>query len=538
MIFDCHQAGLSSTMTKNAKSPPSSSAPPLGEVVVITPTMESFNIENGAPTQQPGHVVVMEARDQNDEEVDNPQLSVPVNPNGIPAERVALLSGWRKPNEVASLSEVHSSVAVPEGEWYKKMFAFAGLGFMISVAYMDPGNWATDLSGGAAYGYTLLSIILISNFTAIFLQYLSLKLGIVADRDLAQACRDGYPKWVVYFLWVMMEIAIAATDLAEVIGSAVAMNLLFGLPLWAGVLITAVDTLFVLMFGTKSFRSLEVIVFMLCLLIAGVFAYELFAVKPDWVKVAAGLYPRAEILTNPEILFNAIGILGATCMPHSLFLHSSIIQTRAYPRTKEGKKMAVKYGSVDAGVSLMLAFFVNASILILAAAAFHYGPHANPEVANISDAYKLLSPALGNNAARILFGVGLLASGQNSTIIGTLAGQVVMEGFLQIRLKPWLRRLITRSIAIVPAAIVAAISGNSGAGRLLVLSQVILSFTLIFAVVPLVHFTSSRAKMGNFVNCWFARIAAIIIAVIIGGLNAYLVVQSIRLRTFGSASQV
>ena len=500
-------------MTKNAKLPPSSSAPQLGEVVVITPTMESFNIENGSPAQQPGHVVVMEARDQNDEEIDNPPLSVPANPIGIPAERVALLSGWRKPNEVASLSEVHSSVAVPEGEWYKKMFAFAGLGFMISVAYMDPGNWATDLSGGAAYGYTLLSIILISNFTAIFLQYLSLKLGIVADRDLAQACRDGYPKWVVYFLWVMMEIAIAATDLAEVIGSAVAMNLLFGLPLWAGVLITAVDTLFVLMFGTKSFRSLEVIVFMLCLLIAGVFAYELFAVKPDWVKVAAGLYPRAEILTNPEILFNAIGILGATCMPHSLFLHSSIIQTRAYPRTKEGKKMAVKYGTVDAGVSLMLAFFVNASILILAAAAFHYGPNANPDVANISDAYKLLSPALGNNAARILFGVGLLASGQNSTIIGTLAGQVVMEGFLQIRIKPWLRRLITRSIAIVPAAIVAAISGNSGAGRLLVLSQVILSFTLIFAVVPLVHFTSSR-------------------------LNAYLVVQSIRLKTFGSASHV
>ncbi|KAG0580379.1 hypothetical protein KC19_4G168800 [Ceratodon purpureus] len=518
-------------MTKDVNAAPSGSMPP-GEVVVLSPARETFNIESGQP--EPGHVVVVGPIGDDD------GAKVPARSaiGGEAPEREALLSGWRRHNDVASLEEVNSSIAVPEGSWYKKAFAFAGLGFMVSVAYMDPGNWATDLSGGAAFGYTLLSVILLSNFTAIFFQSMSLKLGIVADRDLAQACRDAYPKYVVYVLWVMMEIAIAATDLAEVIGSAVAMNLLFGLPLWAGVLITAVDTMFILMFGTRSFRSLEVIVFILCLLIAGVFVYELIAVKPEWIKVAAGLYPKPEIITNPDILFNAIGILGATCMPHSLFLHSSIIQTRAYPRTKEGKKMAVKYGTWDSCLSLMLAFFVNASILILAAAAFHYGPNANRGVANISDAYKLLAPALGDNAARILFGVGLLASGQNSTIIGTLAGQVVMEGFLKIRIRPWLRRLITRSIAIVPAAIVAAIGGNRGAGRLLVLSQVILSFTLIFAVVPLVHFTSSRAKMGSFVNCWVARICAWIIAVIIGGLNGYLVIQSIRTGSFGEAGHV
>lgn len=517
-------------MTRNVNSATGGSPP--GEVVVLTPATETFNIESRR--SEPGHVVVL-GPINTDGDVKLPREETA---DGSTPERVALLSGWRRHNEVASLQEVHSSINVPEGAWYKKAFAFAGLGFMISVAYMDPGNWATDLSGGAAFGYTLLSVILLSNFTAIFLQSMALKLGIVADRDLAQACRDAYPKYVVYFLWVMMEIAIAATDLAEVIGSAVAMNLLFGLPLWAGVLITAVDTMFILAFGTRSFRSLEVIVFILCLLIAGVFVYELIAVKPEWIKVAQGLYPKPEIITNPDILYNAIGIIGATCMPHSLFLHSSIIQTRAYPRTKDGRKMAVKYGRWDSCLSLMLAFFVNASILILAAAAFHYGPNANRELANLSDAYKLLAPALGNNAARILFGVGLLASGQNSTIIGTLAGQIVMEGFLKIRIKPWLRRFITRSIAIIPAAIVAAIGGNSGAGRLLVLSQVILSFTLIFAVVPLVHFTNSPAKMGSFVNCWFARISACLIAAIIGGLNLFLVVQSIRAGSFGEPSHI
>lgn len=505
---------------------------PLGEVVVVTTAMESFNIENPPPAAQ---VVTIVPNDNHDAE-----LNLPVTQSDSSPESAALLAGWRRHNGTASLAEVNASVSVPslDGKWYKKFFAFAGLGFLISVAYMDPGNWATDLSGGAAFGYTLLSVVLISNFVAIFLQSLSLKLGVVADRDLAQACRDAYPPWVVYLLWIMMEIAIAATDLAEVIGSAVALNLLFGIPLWAGVLITAVDVLFILVFGTKSFRSLEVIVFVLCLVIAGVFAYELAVVKPKWVKVAAGLIPRGEIITNPNVLFNAIGILGATVMPHSLFLHSSIIQTRAYPRTKEGKKMAVKYGSWDSSLSLMLAFFVNAAILILAAAAFHYGPNANPSVANISEAYRLLAPALGTKAAKILFGVGLLASGQNSTIIGTLAGQVVMEGFLQIKLKPWIRRLLTRLVAIVPAAIVAAVGGSAAAGKLLVLSQVILSFTLIFAVVPLVQFTSSRAKMGTFVNGWVTRIASSIIALTIGVLNTYLIVQSIKQKRLGSAGEV
>ncbi|XP_024391945.1 uncharacterized protein [Physcomitrium patens] len=504
-----------------------------GEVVVVTPARETFNIEDGQ--REPGHVVVLGPIDNDSDNAKVPRISAA---DGSTPEREALLSGWRRHNDVASLQEVNSSINVPEGAWYKKAFAFAGLGIMVSVAYMDPGNWATGLNGGAAFGYTLLSVILLSNFAANFFQFMSLKLGIVADRDLAQACRDAYPKYVVYVLWVMMEIAIAATDLAEVIGSAVAMNLLFGLPLWAGVLITAVDTMIILVFGTRSFRSLEVLVLLLCLLIAGVFVYELIAVKPEWIRVAKGLYPKSEIITNPDILYNAIGILGATCMPHSLFLHSSIIQTRAYPRTKQGRKMALKYGTWDSCFSLTFAFFVNASILILAAAAFHYGPYANRELANLSDAYKLLAPALGNNAAKILFGVALLACGQNSTIIGTLSGQVVMEGFLRIRIKPWLRRFVTRSISIIPAAIVAAIGGNNGAGRLLVLSQVILSFTLIFAVVPLVHFTSSPAKMGSFVNSWVARICAWTIAAIIGSLNAYLVIQSIRQGSFGQAGHV
>ncbi|KAH8940159.1 hypothetical protein BDL97_15G073700 [Sphagnum fallax] len=504
-------------------------------------TIASFELNSSLK----GHVVIVTANGHSKKqdlniEIEKPTLVLHAPPPLplVPASVVSLcLPGWRQKNESASLAEVNSSVSVPsvDGKWYKKFFAFAGLGFLVSVAYMDPGNWATDLAGGAAFGYTLLSVVMISNFTAIFLQYLALKLGVVANRDLAQACRDAYPNWVVYSLWIVMEIAIAATDLAEVIGTAVAMNLLFGIPLWAGVLITAMDTLFILMFGTKSFRSLEVIVFLLCLLIAGIFAYELAVVKPDWLKVAVGLVPRVEIVTHPDLLFNAIGILGATVMPHSLYLHSSIIQTRAYPRTKSGREMALRYGSWDSCISLMLAYVVNMSILILAAAAFHFGPKANTNVATISQAYKLLSPALGKEAARILFGVALLACGQNSTIIGTLAGQVVMEGFLQLHLKPWVRRLLTRSIAIIPAALVAALGGDTAAGRLLVLSQVILSFTLVFAVVPLIQFTSSRAKMGSFVNGWPTCIVATFIGIILSGLNIYLVVESIQFHQFGPA---
>jgi manganese transport protein len=459
------------------------------------------------------------------------------NPNDDTDREPLLLGGWRQANDRPSLSEVHSTVRWPQKEspWYKKVFAMLGVGFMISVGYMDPGNWATDLEGGSNYGYTLLSVILLSNICAVLLQTLALRLGVVAERDLAQACRDAYPKYVVYVLWIITEIAIAATDMAEVIGSATALYLLFGLPIWAGVLVTAVDTLFILVMGLKSFRFLEFLVALLAFLIAGIFAYELAVVKPVWVDVAKGLIPKAKIITNHDILYTGIGILGATVMPHSLYLHSSIIQTRAYPRTKDGKKAVIKYAQWDSSVSLMLAFFVNASILILSAAAFHYGANKQ-ELSSITDAYKLLAPALGSNSAKILFAVGLLASGQNSTIIGTLAGQIVMEGFLQIKLKPWIRRSITRGIAIIPAAIVAGIGGNRGAGKLLVLSQVILSLALSFSVIPLVQFTSSTAKMGpQFVNGLLIKAGAVIVALIIACLNIYLLYSSIQTNSFGSA---
>ncbi|CAK0779561.1 hypothetical protein CVIRNUC_004804 [Coccomyxa viridis] len=457
-----------------------------------------------------------------------------------PSEQTQLLKGWKVGDGALSLAEVHSSVKVPAAgsSWYAKVFAFSGLGAMIAVGYMDPGNWATDLQGGSAFGYKLLIVILLANFVAIFLQALSLKLGVVAERDLAQACRDAYPKWLVYILWILAEVAIAATDLAEIIGSATALNLLFNIPLYAGVIITAVDVLFIIAFGMKNFRVLEVLVLFLCMTIFGCFVYELAAVKPVWLDVAKGFIPTPEILTNTEMLYTAIGIVGATVMPHNLYLHSSIIQTRSYPRTLLGKKMAIKYGTWDSTLSLMVAFFINAAILILAAAAFFYNKDGPVSVAYISDAYRLLSPAVGTVAAKVIFGIALLASGQNSTITGTLSGQVVMEGFLRIRLPPWIRRLSTRLVAVIPAAVVAGVMGNSGAGRLLVLSQVILSLTLPFAVIPLVHFTSSRGKMGNFVNGWTMTVIASILALIITALNAYLVVSSIVNNEFGSSTGV
>ncbi|CAI5505032.1 unnamed protein product [Closterium sp. Naga37s-1] len=365
---------------------------------------------------------------------------------------------------------------------------------------MDPGNWATDIAGGSAFGYTLLFVVLMSSICAMFLQSLSLKLGVVGERDLAQACRDAYPRYANLTLWILAEIAIAATDLAEVIGSATAMYLLFGLPLWIGILITGADCLLIVFLGARSARVLELLIFILCALIAACMTYELIAVRPDWVLVLKGFIPSGQIFTNPDVLYAAVGILGATVMPHNLYLHSSIIQTRNYSRTAEGKRMAVRYGTWDSCLSLFVAFFVNAAILILAAAAFYYNPSGQQTVADISDAYHLLAPAIGDTAARILFGVALLASGQNSTITGTLAGQIVMEGFVDVKLPPWLRRMVTRCIAIVPAVIVAAISGMEGAGKLLVLSQVILSLQLPFAIAPLVHFTSSPARMGKFVN--------------------------------------
>lgn len=346
---------------------------------------------------------------------------------------------WRKENTTPSLSEVFSTISVPKkGSFLKKLLAFAGPGLMIAVGYMDPGNWATDIAGGSKFGYTLLSVILISNIFAMILQHLSLKLGIVAERDLAQACRDHYHPFVSFILWVFCEIAIAACDLAEVIGSAIALNLLFGIPLPWGIAITVLDVLLILMLQAKGFRWIESIVASLIIIISGCFIYEIIASQPAISPMLQGLIPKKEIITNPGMLYIAIGILGATVMPHNLYLHSSIIQTRNYDRTTEGKKEAIKYATIDSTASLLIAFFINAAILILAAASFH--SNGLYEIEDIHDAHKMLAPVLGTSLASVVFAIALLASGQNSTLTGTLAGQIVMEGFLNIKLKPWLRR--------------------------------------------------------------------------------------------------
>ncbi len=433
---------------------------------------------------------------------------------------------WRREVTTRSLSEVHSSIAVPHGaSFWRKLFAFSGPGLMVAVGYMDPGNWATDLAGGAKFGYSLLSVILISNCFAILLQHLALKLGVVTGRDLAQACRDHYSRPVALFLWVICEIAITACDLAEVIGSAIALNLLFGIPLVWGIIITALDVMLILYLQNKGFRTIEAIVVMLILTIGGCFGYELFISQPPIGPIMSGFVPTTAIFTNWEMLYIAIGILGATVMPHNLYLHSSIVQTRAFKCDSPGRKMAIKFATIDSTVSLLFAFLINASILILAAAAFHGGPHS--DVADINDAFHLLSPVLGDPWASVVFALALLASGQNSTLTGTMAGQIVMEGFLDLRLRPWIRRLVTRLLAIVPAVIVAALYGEHGVGELLVLSQVILSFQLSFAVVPLVLFTSDKRKMGEFVSPrWLVALAWIISAVIIA-LNIFLLYQTI-----------
>ncbi len=434
--------------------------------------------------------------------------------------------GWRRKGTVPSLSEAFSTIRIPvNASVFRKILAFAGPGLMVAVGYMDPGNWATDLAGGAKFGYTLLSVILISNFMAILLQHLALKLGIVTSRDLAQACRDHYSKPTVYFLWILCEIAIAACDLAEVIGSAIALNLLFGIPLVWGVVLTASDVMIVLLLQNRGFRILECIVASLIFIIGGCFAYLLAASHPAIASIMGNLMPKPEIVVNPEMLYIAIGILGATVMPHNLYLHSSIVQTRAFERNDTGKAMAIRYATFDSTVALLFAFFINAAILIVSAAAFHGTQHEN--VADINDAYKLLTPVLGVPFASMFFAIALLASGQNSTLTGTLAGQIVMEGFLNIRLRPWVRRIITRSVAIIPAVIVAAMYGERGVGSLLILSQVILSLQLSFAVVPLVWFTSEKQKMGRFVNSMPMKTVAWIVTAIIGSLNIYLLVQTV-----------
>jgi manganese transport protein len=442
-----------------------------------------------------------------------------------PAEELA---GWRYPRTQPSLPESHHTIHIPRGvSFWRKALAFAGPGYMVAVGYMDPGNWATDLAGGARFGYTLLSVILISNLMAILLQALALKLGIATGRDLAQACRDHYSRPVSFVLWVLCEIAIAACDLAEVIGSAIALNLLFGIPLMWGVCLTALDVLLILLLQNKGFRYLEAFVIALVATVGVCFGVELFMAQPAMAAVLGGLLPRTEIVTNPAMLYIAIGILGATVMPHNLYLHSSIVQTRKVLPDDTSRREAIRFATLDSTVALLFAFFINAAILILAAATFHQTGHQ--EVADIGDAYRLLTPLLGTTFASTLFAVALLASGQNSTITGTLAGQIVMEGFLDIRLPAWLRRLITRLIAIIPAVIVTAMYGEHGAGSLLILSQVILSLQLSFAVVPLVYFTSQRRKMGVFVNSPVLATMAWAVAVVIMGLNAWLLIGTFRL---------
>jgi manganese transport protein len=438
-------------------------------------------------------------------------------------EKASPVTGTLSP----SLPEAHRSIPiVSTSTWLRKLFAFAGPGYLVAVGYMDPGNWATDLGGGAKFGYRLLSVVLISNLMAMFLQALSAKLGIVTGRDLAQACRDHYSRRTTFFLWIACEIAIAACDLAEVLGSAVALQLLFGIPLLAGVIITALDVLIVLALQGRGFRLIEAFVVTLILTIAACFAYELFIARPIWMDAALGLVPHTEILRNREMLYIAIAILGATVMPHNLYRHSSIVQTRAFGSGVRDKREALRFAVIDSNLALSIALFINAAILVLAAAAFH--THGFHDVAEISSAYKLLSPVLGASLASTIFACALLASGQNSTLTGTLAGQIVMEGFLDIRLRPWLRRLITRAVAIIPAVLVIAIAGESKVTWLIILSQVVLSFQLPFAVIPLVQFTSDKKKMGEFANSRLTASVAWTIAVAILFFNAELIYLTFR----------
>jgi manganese transport protein len=427
-------------------------------------------------------------------------------------------------HQTPSLGEVHATVNISRSpQYWRRLLGFLGPGFLISVGYMDPGNWATDIAGGSRFGYTLLFVIMASNLMAVLLQSLSLKLGVATERDLAQLCHQSYGPRVSYALWIGAEIAIAACDMAEVIGSAIALELLFHIPLLYGVLITGLDVLLILLMQRWGFRYVEALVITLIGTILGMFGVQMFLSKPDyWPALHSLFIPSAAIVTNPAMLYIAIGILGATVMPHNLYLHSSIVQSRKYERTPKGKREAITMANIDSALALTLALFVNAAILMVAAAVFNR--HGLYDVAAIQDAYKLLSPLVGAAGASTLFAVALLASGQNSSITGTLAGQVVMEGFIHLRVSPWLRRIITRSLAIIPTIIVVAVTGEEGTEKLLILSQVILSLQLSFAVVPLVLFTGDKKIMGEFVNARWLKGLAWIVAVLIAGLNGWLLV--------------
>ena len=426
-----------------------------------------------------------------------------------------------------SLPEVYASVHVSlSASWWKRLMGYVGPGFLIAVGYMDPGNWATDIAGGARFGYTLLFVIMASNLMAVLLQSLSLKLGVATERDLAQVCRESTGPVASWILWVMAEVAIAACDMAEVIGSAIALNLLFHLPLFYGVLITSVDVLLILLLQRWGFRYVEAVVIALIGTILALFAIQMVLSRPEYAIALHDLVvPSSSIVLDRKMLFIAIGMLGATVMPHNLYLHSSIVQSRRYKRTPEGKREAIRMANIDSALALTVALFVNAAILIVAAAAFHRSGHF--EVAAIEDAYRLLSPLVGAAGASTLFAVALLASGQNSSITGTLAGQVVMEGFVHLRVAPWLRRLITRSIAIIPTIVVVALRGEHGTEKLLLISQVILSLQLSFAVVPLVMFTGNREKMGQFVNAPWLKVASWAVAILIVVLNGWFLLSLI-----------
>jgi manganese transport protein len=444
--------------------------------------------------------------------------------NSDPATgQTSTASGWRQAGATPSLSEVHRTISVPKslGFW-RKLLAFSGPGYLVAVGYMDPGNWATDLAGGSQFGYTLLSVVLLSNLMAILLQTLAARLGIITGRDLAQACRESYSRPAAIAHWVLCEIAVCACDLAEVVGSAIALYLLFKIPLLWGVCLTALDVLAIMYLQKKGFRWLEAFVVALIATIGVCFLIQIVLSEPNLLAVLGGFVPRVEIVKNPEMLYIAIGILGATVMPHNLYLHSSIVQTRKYEQNAAGKAEAIRFATLDTVIALMSALFINAAILVVAAAVFHGTDH---KVAEIQDAHKLLSPVLGAPIASVVFAVALLASGQNSTLTGTLAGQIVMEGFLQFRMRPALRRLVTRLIAIVPAVIVTALYGASGTARLLILSQVVLSVQLSFAVIPLVMFTGDRRKMGAFVNPGWVKALAWLTAIFIALLNAKLLLD-------------
>ncbi|KAB7774650.1 Nramp family divalent metal transporter [Xanthomonas sacchari] len=414
-----------------------------------------------------------------------------------------------------SLGAMHASVAVPRsGLGWRRFLAFLGPGYMVSVGYMDPGNWATDIAGGSHFGYLLLSVILLSNLMAIVLQGLAARLGIATGLDLAQACRAHYSKPVNFLLWLACEAAIVACDLAEVIGTAIALKLLFGIPLTAGAIITSIDALLVLFLMRRGFRALEAFVIALLTVIFACFLVQIVLAAPPLREVLSGFIPRAQVVTDPAALYLAIGIIGATVMPHNLYLHSSIVQTRAYERTDQGRRSALRWALADSTIALSLALFVNAAILILAAAVFH--AHGRTDVQEIEQAHELLAPMLGVGLASTLFAVALLASGINSTVTATLAGQIVMEGFLHLRLPPWARRLLTRGLAIVPVVAVTSLYGEQGTAKLLVLSQVVLSMQLPFAVIPLVRFVTDKQRMGPLVVrrglAWLAwTIAALIV---------------------------